>query len=40
MHDELEDRFPKLALQATQVSTGEWIITSPTKALTEDEAKK
>ncbi len=40
MHDELSERFPKIALQASQLPDGEWIIASPTKQLTEDEAKK
>src|SRR5262245_6986652 len=40
MTDELRERFPKLTLQATQLPTGEWIVASPTKPLTEDEAEK
>jgi hypothetical protein len=40
MHDELSDKFLKIALQAKQLSTGEWIIASATKPLTEDEAEK
>ncbi len=40
MHDEISERFPKIALQARQLPTGEWIIASPTKPLTEDEAEK
>ena len=38
--DELRERFPKLTLQAAQLPTGEWIVASPTKPLTEDEAEK
>jgi hypothetical protein len=40
MHDELSDRFPNIALQAKQLPTGEWIIASSGKPLSEDEAKK
>ena len=39
MKDELPERFPKLTLQATKLPTGEWIIASPTKPLTQDEAE-
>jgi len=34
------EKFPKLMLQATQLPTGEWTITSPSKPLTEEEAEK
>jgi hypothetical protein len=40
MNEELGEKFPKLMLQATQLPTGEWIIASPNKPLTEEEAKK
>jgi hypothetical protein len=40
MNNELGERFPKLTLQPTQLPTGEWIIASPSKPLTEDEAEK
>jgi hypothetical protein len=40
MQDEADEGFPKLTLQATQLPTGEWIIASLTKPLTEDEAVK
>jgi hypothetical protein len=40
MPDDLSGKFPKIALQAKQLPTGEWIIASATKPLTEDEAEK
>ncbi len=40
MHDDLSDRFPNIALEAKQLSTGEWVIASSVKSMTEDEAKK
>jgi hypothetical protein len=40
MKDELPEGFPKLFLQACELPTGEWIIASPTKPLTQDEAEK
>ena len=40
MKNELGEKFPKLMLQATQLPTGEWTITSPSKPLTEEEAEK
>jgi hypothetical protein len=40
MKDDIAERFPKLTLQATRLPSGEWIIASPTKPLTEDEAGK
>lgn len=40
MHDELSNRFPKIALEAKQLPTGEWVIASPAKGMSEDEAKK
>lgn len=40
MRDELSDRFPNIALEAKQLPTGEWVIASPAKPMTEDEAKK
>jgi hypothetical protein len=40
MKDELAERFPKLFLQACELPTGEWIIASLTKPLTQDEAEK
>jgi hypothetical protein len=40
MKDELAERFPKLFLQACELPTGEWIVASPTKRLTQDEAEK
>ena len=40
MKDELVEQFPKLILMASELSTGEWIIASPTKPLTQDEAEK
>jgi hypothetical protein len=39
MSHELAEKFPKLMLQASQLPTGEWIIASPTKPLTQDEAE-
>jgi len=40
MKNALGEKFPKLMLQATQLPTGEWTITSPSKPLTEEEAEK
>ena len=40
MHDELSDRFPNIALEAKQLATGEWVIASSAKSMTEDEAKR
>jgi len=40
MKNALGEKFPKLMLRATQLPTGEWTITSPSKPLTEEEAEK
>ena len=40
MKNALGEKFPKLMLQTTQLPTGEWTITSPSKPLTEEEAEK
>jgi len=40
MSDELAEKFPKLMLQACQLATGEWIIASPHRPLTQVEAEK
>jgi hypothetical protein len=40
MKDELAERFPKLFLHTCELPTGESIIASPTKPLTQDEAEK
>jgi hypothetical protein len=40
MKDELAEKFPKLTLQACQLPSGEWIVASLTKPLTEGEAEK
>jgi hypothetical protein len=40
MEDELDQRFPKLMLVACKHPTDEWIVASPTKPLTKDEAEK
>jgi hypothetical protein len=40
MKDELDKLFPKLILHACQLPTGEWIIASPNKPLTQLEAEK
>jgi hypothetical protein len=40
MKDKLAERFPKLFLQACELPTGEWIIASRTKPLTQDEAEE
>jgi hypothetical protein len=40
MQDDAGERFPKLTLQTCQLPTGEWIVASLGKPLTEDEAGK
>jgi hypothetical protein len=40
MQNEINDRFPKIDLEAKQLPTGEWIIAGLINPLTEDEAKK
>jgi hypothetical protein len=40
MNNELGKDFPKLMLQATQLPTGEWIIASAAKPLSEEDAQK
>jgi hypothetical protein len=40
MNDEPGERFPKLVLQPAKLPTGEWIIASVSKPLTETEAAK
>jgi hypothetical protein len=35
----LGETFPKLILQATRLPTGEWIVASSSKPLTEEEAE-
>jgi hypothetical protein len=40
MVDELAEKFPKLNLQAAELPTGEWIIASPNRSLTQVEAEK
>ncbi len=40
MNNELDEHFPKLTLQATQLPTGEWIIASPSRPLNRDQAEK
>jgi hypothetical protein len=40
MKDELAKQFPKLTLHACELPTGEWIIASPNRPLTQPEAEK
>ena len=40
MKDELAEKFPKLILQACELPTGESIIASPSRPLTQHEAEK
>lgn len=40
MQDELSAKFPNIALEAKLLLSGEWVIASPAKSMTEDEAKK